>query len=353
MGGSYPLASCDHSNHPPSSAQQNYSNTSTLWQNGDTKTTLNDLNPLAQYQDQHPPQDVPMTAQARYKNSMWVWNEMRDIRPPRYESTVNAIMSVLLQLRYEVPSTTSQKDLQSSFFLAYIVGRMAEQYEAQEANSGAATARCRSAHWRSQLVASHRRGGLKHSDGPPPNVSGFTQHGSMIGLGGNSLDSMNRIVPPRGSGHALHGIPDFLVTQKDSHEVILVVENKLSDNPFEQLRRYAKLFPPAADIWYLGCRVAREPGGGLEDRLKVFVASGVHEQAAAGGKGAEAWYPWNRQIICRNFPQVIWINPDNLNIPDAPDSKQMVPDSFPMIFTGEMQHIPTKIHLSSQRYWDL
>ncbi|RDX49221.1 hypothetical protein OH76DRAFT_1403778 [Lentinus brumalis] len=362
-------------------------------------------------QHQDAPQDAHAAAQARYRIPTWVWNEMRDMLPPRYESTVDAIMSVLLQcrfpeegtfqnaphhkVRYEVPSTASQGELESSFFLAYIVGRMAQQHE--EANPGdhsmsgvvdklqqtlfaaevqfddsrpsldtdalqlnkeydlsdfdasfsdppfQSTPRSTApvpgpSGWtasddseadiffdpqlienafaprqeRKQPSPDHLSTPSTSSPtasrgGPSLNVSGFT-HGSKLDLGGNSLDSMDRIVPPRGSGHARHGIPDFLVLQKHSHEVILVVENKLSDNPFEQLRKYSELFPPAADIWYLGCRVAR-PEGGLQfmlafiDRslpkaqLRVFVAPGVDETAAAGGKGPGAWYPWNSAHI--------------------------------------------------------
>ncbi len=364
-------------------------------------------------QHQDAPQDAHAAAQARYRIPTWVWNEMRDMLPPRYESTVDAIMSVLLQcrfpeegtfqnaphhkVRYEVPSTASQKELESSFFLAYIVGRMAQQYE--EANPGdqsmsgvadklqqtlfpvdyhfddshpsidtdvfvkpgfreyglsdvdasfsnppfQSTPRSAApvpgpSGWaasddseadiffdsqpqgeiafpprrqRKQPSSDHRSTPSASSPtsprgGPSLNVSGFP-HGSQLDLGGNSLDSMDRIVPPRGSGHARHGIPDFLVLQKQSHEVILVVENKLSDNPFEQLRKYSELFPPAADIWYLGCRVAPEGGlqfmlafidrSLLEDQLRVFVAPGVDEIAAAGGKGPGAWYPWNSAHI--------------------------------------------------------
>ncbi len=323
--------------------------------------------------------------------------------PPRYESTVDAIMNVLLQcrfpeegtfqnaphhkVRYEVPSTASRKVLESSFFLAYIVGRMAQQYEDanpddhsmsevlenkqtlfhtevrfddslpspdasfdQEDNhrpselfspfsnppfqstprSAAPTAgpsmwpateddsmsnmffspedfaAPRDKLYPGQLSTPRTSSSAARVD-PPPNVSGFTDR-SKVDPDVNLLDSMDRIVPPRGSGHARHGIPDFLVLQKHSHEVILVVENKLTDNPFEQLRRYAELFPPAADIWYLGCRVA-QPEGGLEfmlsfidrtlpqDQLRVYVAPGVDEKAAAGGKGPGAWYPWNSAHI--------------------------------------------------------
>ncbi len=126
---------------------------------------------------------------------------------------------------------------------------------------------------------------MDSSDNPlTPQVSGYTSVPER--LQSISIDSLKRDVPARGHGHAPHGIPDFMVLRQDTYDILLVVEDKLHDNPMHQLSRYSALFPDSLDIWFMGCRVAAEPEGGLEFMLAERDRQGstVHNLQAYYGR---------------------------------------------------------------------
>ncbi len=141
-----------------------------------------------------------------------------------------------------------------------------------------------------------------------PQVSGFTSGAEA--LHSISIDSFARNVPARGHGHAPHGIPDFMVLRQDTYDVLLIVEDKLHDNPMHQLSRYSGLFPDSLDIWFLGCRVAKEPQGGLEFMLAERDRTKTAELKAYTTEGdvERVWYPWSSPHIHNKLREIARLN---------------------------------------------
>ncbi|KAI0760446.1 hypothetical protein C8Q74DRAFT_1451380 [Fomes fomentarius] len=140
-----------------------------------------------------------------------------------------------------------------------------------------------------------------------PQVSGFPS--DKESLNSVSVDSFARDVPARGHGHAPHGIPDFMVLRQDTYDGLLIVEDKLHDNPLHQLSRYFALFLDPMDIWFMGCRVAKEPEGGLEfllaERDRTGPGSTIHNLRPYTANGdAERWYPWNSPHIHNKLREI-------------------------------------------------
>ncbi len=128
-----------------------------------------------------------------------------------------------------------------------------------------------------------------------------------------SVDSLARDVPARGHGHAPHGIPDFMVLRQDTYDVLLIVEDKFHDNPMHQLSRYMALFPDPMVIWFMGCRVPKEPEGGLEfllaERDRSGPGSTIHNLRPYTANGdAERWYPWNSPHIHNKLQEFAGLN---------------------------------------------
>ncbi|KAI0716815.1 hypothetical protein C8Q76DRAFT_783712 [Earliella scabrosa] len=164
---------------------------------------------------------------------------------------------------------------------------------------------CLSVSYDSAMLASHASTSINVS----PDVSGFAVEGlKAVDI---SKDSLHRIVPGRARGHAPHGIPDFIVLTH-LNEVVLIVEDKIYDDPFQQLTLYGRLFPMSLDIWYLGCRVSPEPQGGLEfmlayrDRTKAWAPLVVYGSAA---EPTRKWWPYNSAHIhnkLRELADLYW-----------------------------------------------
>ncbi|KAI0760397.1 hypothetical protein C8Q74DRAFT_1295901 [Fomes fomentarius] len=119
-----------------------------------------------------------------------------------------------------------------------------------------------------------------------------------------SLDDSNRRVPSRSQARAPHGIPDFLVLKRRTREVILVVEDKLHDDPYSQLDDHSNLFPSSLEISFFGCRLG--PQGGLQftllTRNRTSKARPHLEPLLEPGDGGDnGWYPWNSVHIHREL----------------------------------------------------
>ncbi len=140
-----------------------------------------------------------------------------------------------------------------------------------------------------------------------PQVSGFPS--DREDSDAVSLDTFRREVPARGHGHAPHGIPDFMVLRQDTYDVLLIVEDKLHDNPLHQLSLYSYLFPESLDIWFMGCRVAKEPEGGLEfmlaERDRTNMGGILVEYEAIPNK---AWYRWDSAHIHNKLREIARLN---------------------------------------------
>ena len=102
-----------------------------------------------------------------------------------------------------------------------------------------------------------------------------------------------------------------MVLKQDTYEVLLIVEDKLYDDPLRQLSRYSMLFPSSLDIWYLGCRVSKAPAGGLEfmlaerDRRQPRGRLAVYKIEGDTGDG---WYPWNSAHIHNKLREIAQLN---------------------------------------------
>lgn len=82
---------------------------------------------------------------------------------------------------------------------------------------------------------------------------------------------LGHAVAPRRDGRTRYRIPDLMVLLAGEDglpsDVLLIVENKIRDDPLPQLELYIQLFPPSLDILGLGCRLRNGTGPGLEFML--------------------------------------------------------------------------------------
>ncbi|KAI0760464.1 hypothetical protein C8Q74DRAFT_1296434 [Fomes fomentarius] len=141
-----------------------------------------------------------------------------------------------------------------------------------------------------------------------PQVSGFPSEREDSNA--VSFDTFLRKVPARGHGHAPHGIPDFMVLRQDTYDVLLIVEDKIHGNPMHQLSRYSTFFPESLDIWFMGCRVAKEPEGGLEFILaeRSRKVAGSLQVYTAEGNPKKKWYPWDSAHIHNKLREIARLN---------------------------------------------
>ncbi len=141
-----------------------------------------------------------------------------------------------------------------------------------------------------------------------PQVSGFPSETDDSSI---SNDTFWRNVPARGHGHAPHGAPDFMALRQDTYDVLLLVEDKLYDDPMHQLLRYSTLFPDSLDIWFMDCRVAKEPEGGLEFMLAERDRKNLESilQAYTIERNPDKpWYPWSSAHIHKKLREIARLN---------------------------------------------